>query len=271
MGWATTKRSNTGADNDKATVGLADLVIDRYRPKTTPMIKITWESLFATMKAGQFPQPIPCERRCKGLRWRVRDVLEWLRRRALLNPATASQYDLPAPTPGSSLQAQPARKARSPRLDAPIKSGECVTVFSSSSASTHSAESAQGELVPVTPETTDTAGRRWTESEAFDTTTTTPPGGTTHATHSDSTRVATGPIAVVHALRPAGPIAEFASVQSASKIIIDNQPYSRTRPRPHKQARLTHLNGPQEAYEALALPTYPFVLGGLVGLPGSVA
>ena len=273
MARATTKRSNTGGDNDKATVGLADLVIDPRRPQHMPMIKIHKAALLATMKAGQFPQPITGRRNGKGPRWRLQDVQAWVLRRAGLNPATASPYDLPAMTHGT--QAKPPRKARSPRLEAPSKSGPCVTVFTASPVSTHPAESILAELVPVTLDAIETAWGRRTESEASGRS-----GAATQATTHTPT-----PTVLDTANRPGWVESHTPPFMHAPRwahsgqppykasgiFYFDDSPYGRIHRTQHKTPAIRHLNGPQEAYEALAIPAYPFVRGGLVGLPGGLA
>jgi len=41
--------------------------------------------------------------------------------------------------------------------------------------------------------------------------------------------------------------------------------------RPAIDTRICHLNGPQAAYEAMALPTYPVTASGVVSVPGGFA
>lgn len=149
------------------------------------------------------------------------------------------------------------------------KSLPCVTVFTASPVSTHPAESAPGELVPVTLAASDTAGGRRTESEASGTPAVTPPGTPTQAASSNSTRgIETHWPLFTHA--PHRAYAGSAITRSDAIFYFDKVPYGRTHPGQHKTPAIRHLNGPHEAWDALALPDYPYVLGGLVGAPGGL-
>lgn len=78
---------------DTGLIWLDEMVIDPRHPERTPIIKITCESLWATIREGTFPRPV--KRGQRSPCWRMGDVRDWVRKRDALNPATASPDDTP--------------------------------------------------------------------------------------------------------------------------------------------------------------------------------
>lgn len=80
--------------SDDEIIWLNELVLNAAQPERVPLIKISRQSLWATVGAGLFPRPaIRTKWGTPG--WNLGAVRAWIRERDLLNPATASPYDAP--------------------------------------------------------------------------------------------------------------------------------------------------------------------------------
>ena len=118
--------------SDDEIIWLNELVLNAAHPERVPLIKISRQSLWATVGAGLFPRPaIRTKWGTPG--WNLGAVRAWIRERDLLNPATASPYDAPdAVKPHEQNRSVPTDGIRSPS-DASPPEGSCTAMVTAPS------------------------------------------------------------------------------------------------------------------------------------------
>ena len=112
--------------SDDEIIWLNELVLNAAHPERVPLIKISRQSLWATVGAGLFPRPaIRTKWGTPG--WNLGAVRAWIRERDLLNPATASPYDAPdAVEPHA--DCEPATEGQSVQPDLYPPKGACTAL-----------------------------------------------------------------------------------------------------------------------------------------------